>query len=197
MTHPTPPSLLDRLQGEACPDDWSLFVSLYQPFIERFIRLDPVLVADADDICQNVLRKIVEHLPRFRRQRDGSFRAWLRVITANEVNYYWRQRRRARAMGTAGFASSVLIGLTDPVNELSQRWDREHSRYVLARLQELVKSQFSATTWQAFHMRVIDDKSAAEVAAILGISENAVHVAKSRVLGQLRREAAGFIDDAI
>jgi len=31
-----------------------LFASLYQPFIKRFIQLDPVLVADADDICQNV-----------------------------------------------------------------------------------------------------------------------------------------------
>ena len=196
MTHPTPPSLLDRLQGKARPDDWSLFVSLYQPFIERFIRLDPVLAADADDICQNVLRKIVEHLPRFRRQRDGSFRAWLRVITANEVNYFWRERRRARAIGEAGVSSSLFAGLTDPANELSQRWEREHSQHVLARLQELAEPQFSTTTWQAFRMRVIDDRPAAEVAALLGISENAVHVAKSRVLSQLRREAAGFLDDS-
>src|SRR5262245_3535377 len=114
---PTSQSLLDRLRQQPVQDDWTRLVALYQPFIERFIRLDAKLSADAEDICQEVLRKLVEHLPRFQRQRDGSFRAWLKTITVNEVNYFWR--RRARERNVAGEQDRLLCeGLSDPSNEL-------------------------------------------------------------------------------
>ena len=67
-------SLLDRLRQQSIHDDWIRFVSLYKPFIEHFIRMDTVSAADAEDVCQEVLAKVAEHLPRFQRQRDGSFR---------------------------------------------------------------------------------------------------------------------------
>ena len=87
-------SLLDRLRRQPAQDDWTRLVAIYKPFVERFIRLDSALAADADDICQEVLRKLVEHLPRFKRQRDGSFRAWLKTVTVNEVNHFWRRNAR-------------------------------------------------------------------------------------------------------
>ena len=186
-------SLLDRLQHEPRQDDWSRLVTLYQPFIERYIRLDARLAADGEDICQEVLRKVIQHLPRFRRQRDGSFRAWLRTITVNEVNQYWRQRMRAREvdLDEAGFP---LAGLQDPDNALSRQWDREHADFLLQRLQELVEPEFSSTTWRAFRLRVFEQQPTAAVAAALGISANAVDIAKSRVLARLRAEAAGLLD---
>jgi DNA-directed RNA polymerase specialized sigma24 family protein len=45
--------------------------------------LDKSLSADAEDVCQEVMRKIVSHLPNFNRARDGSFRCWLKTITVN------------------------------------------------------------------------------------------------------------------
>jgi RNA polymerase sigma-70 factor (ECF subfamily) len=187
-------SLLNRLQQQAAPEDWARLVELYKPFIERFIRLDSALSADAEDICQEVLKRLVQHLPRFRRERDGSFRIWLKTITVNEVNGYWR--RRLRRQGVYADAGSLLLSsLQDPRNELSQRWDREHNTHVLRRLQEQIEPDFAPMTWQAFRLRVYDEKSTDEAAAILGISKNAVDIAKSRVLARLRKETAGLVED--
>ncbi len=186
-------SLLDRLRRQPAQDDWTRLVAIYKPFVERFIRLDSALAADADDICQEVLRKLVEHLPHFERQRDGSFRAWLKTVTVNEVNHFWR--RSARDGRRAGAVPLLADALQDPHNELSQQWDREHTNHLLAQLQDLIAAEFSPQTWQAFRMRVFEEKSTAEVAGMLGLSKNAVDIAKSRVLARLRQESQHLIDD--
>ena len=190
----TPVSLLDRLQRRPLSEDWKRFVDLYKPFVERFIRPSPELSpADVDDICQNVMTKLVKYLPQFRRERDGSFRTWLKTITVNEVSYHWRKTIRTRKVGRAQ-ESEFWNAVGDPKDELNRRWESEYSSYVLRRLQELIEPEFSPTTWRAFCLRVHDEKRSDEVAAILGISTNAVDIAKSRVLARLRAEAAGLID---
>ena len=186
-------SLLDRLRQQTFQDDWLRFVAVYKPFIEHFIRFDASLAADAEDVCQDVLAKVAEHLPRFQRQRDGSFRAWLKTITVNQVNLFWRRRQRERKIGLVG-EQSLIDGLLDPRNELSQIWDREYNRHVLRRLIDLVQAEFSPTTWEAFRLRVLEEKSTDEVACELRLSKNAVDIAKSRVLNRLRREAAELLD---
>ena len=89
----------------------------------------------------------------------------------------------------------LVDALQDPHNELSQRWDREHTNHLLAHLQDLIADEFSPQTWQAFRMRVFEEKSTGEVAAVLGLSKNAVDIAKSRVLKRLRQESQHLIDD--
>jgi RNA polymerase sigma-70 factor (ECF subfamily) len=190
---PTSLSLLDRLKRQPLHEDWSRFVALYQPFIARCIRLDPALSADADDVCQEVMTKLIEHLPRFERRRDGSFRTWLKTITANEVAQFWRRRARSRNLG--GDEELLLAGMHDPKSELSQWWEREHRVHVLKRLQELIEPEFSPVAWRAFRLRVFDQNSTEEAARILGISKNSVDIHKSRVLARLREEAAGLVED--
>jgi RNA polymerase sigma-70 factor (ECF subfamily) len=190
---PTSLSLLDRLQQQWCQDDWSRLVEIYEPFIRRFIKMDAHLSADEDDVCQEVMQKIISHLPRFQRSREGSFRCWLRTITVNEVNNYWRRKMRERHM-SAGTERLAIDALADPANPLSDAWDREHCRHVLRKLQELIEPEFTPTTWRAFQLRVLDGRPTEEVADMLHISRNAVDIAKSRVLSRLRREAAGFLD---
>jgi RNA polymerase sigma-70 factor, ECF subfamily len=190
---PTSLSLLDRLQQQRHQEDWTRFVEIYEPFIRRLIRMDAKFAADADDVCQEVMRKIISHLSRFRREREGSFRCWLKTITVNEVNAYWRHKARERRAGV-GTDNLMIESLADPQNSLSEEWDREHGRHVLRRIQELIEPEFSRTTWRAFELRVLEGRATADVAATLQISRNAVDIAKSRVLARLRRESAGFLD---
>jgi RNA polymerase sigma-70 factor (ECF subfamily) len=186
-------SLLSRLQEKSQHDDWSRFVDIYRPFIARFIRMDAALAADAEDICQEVFVKVAQHLPAFRRQRDGSFRTWLRTLTANQVSLFWRKRQSQQKVGKTG-AQPLVEALSDPHNDLSLAWDREYNDYLLCRLQAIVREEFTPTTWRAFTLRVLEGKTSAEVAAELGLSKNAVDIAKSRVLTRLRQEAAGLLD---
>ena len=57
-----------------------------------------------------------------------------------------------------------------------------------------VQGDFGPTTWQAFRRQVLDGVAPAQVAAELGLSQNAVLLAKSRILKRLRAEVAGFVD---
>ena len=54
--------------------------------------------------------------------------------------------------------------------------------------------EFAPSTWQAFQRLAVDGRPAAEVAAELGTTVNAVLLAKSRVLRRLRQEARGLVD---
>jgi RNA polymerase sigma-70 factor (ECF subfamily) len=187
-------SLLDRLRSRADTASWRRLVDLYSPLIQGWLRRQGLQASDADDLAQEVLAVTVRELPRFQHQRPGGFRAWLRGITVNRLREFWRARRyRPEATGDSDFLAQ-LEQLADPASELSQRWDQDHDRHVVARLMDLVRPQFQPATWQAFAGVMLEGRSAAAVAKRLGISVNAVLLAKSRVLRRLRCESRGLID---
>jgi len=55
-------------------------------------------------------------------------------------------------------------------------------------------SAFEPATWQACWETVVGGRPVAQVAAELGISPNAVYLAKARVLGRLRQELHDVVD---
>jgi RNA polymerase sigma-70 factor (ECF subfamily) len=57
-----------------------------------------------------------------------------------------------------------------------------------------MEAEFQPTTWKACWEIVVAGRSPEEVAAELGITTNAVYVAKSRVLRRLRQELHGLLD---
>jgi RNA polymerase sigma-70 factor (ECF subfamily) len=77
---------------------------------------------------------------------------------------------------------------------LSQVWNQQHDREVIARLLEVVRPKFQATTWEAFRRQMFDGDKPSAVAAELGIPLGSVYMARTRVLNALRREAAGLVD---
>jgi len=190
----TPSSLLNRLQQEAAPADWKRLVDLYQPLLRNWLKRDPALRAEVDDLIQDILQSVVRKIPDFRRERTGSFRCWLRVITANRVNLFWRQRRNHLPVVDGGEGALLISQLEDPDSLLSRQWDAEHNSYVLQRLMNLIEPEFTAKTWQMFRRHVLDGASTSAVAEELGTTENAVLVARCRILKRLREEAGGLID---
>ena len=137
----------------------------------------------------------MQKVPDFERRREGSFRAWLRMITANCLRAHWRSEKyRALATGDSEFLQQ-LQQLEDPSSELTQAWDAEHDRHVVRRLLELIEPQFQPATLRAFRRVVMDGQKPADVAAELGISINAVFLCKSKILRRLRQELDGILDD--
>jgi RNA polymerase sigma-70 factor, ECF subfamily len=186
-------SLLDRLRHR--PDDgtWRRLVDVYTPLIRGWLRRHGLAEADADDLTQDVLAVLVRELPGFEHAgRPGAFRSWLRTITVNRARNFWRQRQaQPPARGGDDFLR-VLDQLEDPDSAPSRLWDEEHDRYVARRLLALVEGDFEPTTWRAFRRVVLDGVKPAAAAAELGLSVNAVLLAKSRVLRRLRQEMSGL-----
>jgi RNA polymerase sigma-70 factor (ECF subfamily) len=186
--------LLDRLKV-APPEasDWTRLQAIYLPLIEGWLRRVPGLGDESADLAQEVLVVVVREIRRFERQREGSFRAWLRRVTVHKVLNYRRQRQRRPAVGLDP-ADGFLERLSDPNGDLAREWDGDHDRQVVEKLLAVVQPDFTPATWDAFRRFGIDGVPAARVAQELGLSENAVILAKSRVLKRLREEAGDLLE---
>jgi RNA polymerase sigma-70 factor (ECF subfamily) len=191
----TSATLLERLIDRSDSVAWRRLVDLYTPLINAWLRRHGVSTADAEDLTQEVLEVVVREVARFRHNgRVGAFRTWLRTITINCLRQSLRSRRaQAKATGSSDI-TEMLNQLEDPASDLSRRWDKEHDEFVLQRLLDLIEPDFRPATWEAFRRQVVDGASAETVAAELGLTVNAVLIAKSRVLSHLRRNAAGLVD---
>jgi RNA polymerase sigma-70 factor, ECF subfamily len=186
-------SLIDRLKaaGSDAPD-WQRLQGIYLPLIQRWLRRVPGLGDEAQDLAQEVFLVVVRELPTFERRREGSFRAWLRIITVNKARNFSKQRDRRPAVGldlTDGF----LDRMADPDSDLAREWDREHDEHVVQRMLAAVESDFAPPTWKAFQRYALDGLPAAQVALELGMTENAVLLVKSRVIRRLRQEAGDLL----
>ena len=188
----TSASLLERLRDDPDDQSWQRLVDLYTPLIRGWLRRQATLqTQDADDLVQDVLSVVVRRIPEFHRQRCGSFRAWLRSITVNCLRDFWRSR--GDAIGGSNF-QQVVEQLQDDDSGMSAQWDQEHDRYITQRLLEMIQSDFQPQTWRAFQRVALDGASPDAAAAELGMSVNAVFIAKSRVLARLRQAGKGLID---
>jgi len=191
----TSASLLDLLRADPKSAAWQKLVELYEPLIRVWLHRQEGWSQDSDDLVQEVMTVVVRKLPEFQHNgRTGAFRAWLRTITVNCLRDHWRSKKhRPTATGDSDM-QQLLAQLADPSSSTSRTWDQEHDRHLTRKLLEMLRGDFEPTTWKAFERTALDGLPAADVAAELGLTSNAVFIARSRVLARLRQEAAGLIE---
>jgi RNA polymerase sigma-70 factor (ECF subfamily) len=174
---------------------WKDLTDLYRPLIIGWLNRQGVPAVDLEDLSQDVLLSVVQHLPGFEHSgQRGAFRSWLRTIVCSRTTDYWRTVGAAAPASGGSGAAAALQQIADPDSDLNRQWDEEHDRYVIGCLLDLVEQEFEPTTLRAFRRLALDGASGAEVAGELGLSVAAVYVAKSRVLQRIRQEAEGLID---
>jgi RNA polymerase sigma-70 factor (ECF subfamily) len=191
----TSATLLERLRDRNDAEAWRVLVELYTPLLTGWLRRYALQGADVDDLVQEILAAVVREAPRFRHSgRPGAFRHWLRTILANRLREFWRARRsQPTGTGDSDFVQ-MLDQLEDPESGISHLWDQEHDRHIARRLLEKLEPRFAPSTWLAFRRVVLDEARPDVVAAELGLTVNAVFIAKSRVLQRLRQETRDLLD---
>jgi len=178
-------SLVERLREPSAAEAWERFVRLYGPLLLHWARKLGLRDQDAADLVQDVLVVLVRKMPEFQYQPNRTFRGWMRTVLINK----WRDRpHRGPAAPLDSAIQPVAIPEDDDLEE------REYRLYVLGRALRMMADDFEPATWQACWETVVAGRPAADVAAELGITVNALYLAKSRVLGRLRRELAGLLD---
>ena len=188
-------SLLQRLRENPEADDWRRLVSDYAPMIKRWLRQYGVSNEDGDDIVQDVMTVLINRIGEFQRQRTGSFRRWVRTTTVNCMRDHLRKQNKSPRPTGGSDMVQIVNELADDQSELSQKWDEEHSKHLLEILLQRVRPEFRKQTWDAFVMIAIEKLPTATVCEGLGMSANAVFVAKSKVLRRIREEGAGLLED--
>jgi RNA polymerase sigma-70 factor (ECF subfamily) len=189
----TPVSLLRRLRNPALEEQkaaaWNEFVELYTPLLYSWAARLGLQPSDAADLVQDVFVILVRTLPEFDYDARKSFRAWLRTILMNR----WRDRGRRPAAATGEAGAVVLEQLSSP-DQADEVEEAEYREQVTIRALELMRREFRQSTWQACWEHVVNGRPAAEVARELGMSVNAVYVARSRVLRRLREYLEHLLD---
>jgi RNA polymerase sigma-70 factor (ECF subfamily) len=173
---------------------WAKMVALYQPLISGWLQRHAVPRQEAADLTQEVLAVVVRELGAFSHAgHPGSFRGWLRTITANRARAFLRGAERERAAG-GDSVLGIIEQLEDPHSQVTGAWNAEHDAHVVRQILKLIETDFEPATVRIFHRLVLDEARASEVAAEMGMTAAAVYAAKSRVLQRVRQEAEGLLD---
>ncbi|MCA9155055.1 MAG: sigma-70 family RNA polymerase sigma factor [Planctomycetales bacterium] len=189
----TSPSLIDRLQQSADPDDdaWNAFFLLYHEFLTQSCQMGWRMSSEeASDFAHDVLLKVREKIGSFSlREGQGSFRGWLRTILRNSILDEFRNRKRGlRGRGGDGFAN-LLEELHRPLTTAdSQR--REQIDAVVRRY----CPNHGAKTIASFIEFGVYGRLASDVAAELGIAVNSVYRNTQRVCDCLRERFPSIED---
>jgi RNA polymerase sigma-70 factor (ECF subfamily) len=178
---------LGRLTASPTEGDWKQLLAVYGSLLRGWLARSGAAAADHDDLIQDVLVVVVQRVSEFDHRGPGAFRAWLRGILANRLRKYFRDRPPLAA-------DIDLDAVADPDSVLGRAWDREHDEHLAARALRLVEGDFTPATWTAFRRQVLDGRPPREVASELGLSVNAVLLARSRVLKRLRAELGGLVE---
>jgi RNA polymerase sigma-70 factor (ECF subfamily) len=184
----TSATLLERLRSPEDQQAWRRFVELYTPLLLYWANRAGLQAQDANDLVQEVFAQLVRKLPEFRYDRGSTFRGWLRRVTLNK----WADIRRRRVPTPVDADGEELAMLAGPESE--QFWQTEYRQHLIGRALEVMQANFEPVTWRACLETTVHGRTAADVAAELGISEASVYSAKSRVLRRLREELAGLLD---
>lgn len=177
---------LGRLASAPTGPDWRRLVDVYGSLLCEWMPRIGVPAADRDDLVQEVMVVVVRRVSEFDHRGSGAFRAWLRGILANHVRKFFRTRDTGPAIDLDQLAADDSL--------LSRRWDREHDEHLAARALRTVEPDFTPPTWAAFRRQVFDGCKPVDVATELGLSLNAVLLARSRVLKRLREELRGLVE---
>jgi RNA polymerase sigma-70 factor (ECF subfamily) len=182
-------SLLARLGDPEDRAAWQQFVDLYGSLVYGFARRRGLQDADAADLTQEVFAALAGQAGRWQYDpQQGSFRGWLYGVTRNKLSRFL-ERRRLQPVGTGDTnANRRLQEEPSPEPDLEAAWEQEFQQQLFRLAAERVRDSFAPTTWQAFWGTAVEGKSAAAVAAELGLSVGAVYVAKSRVLARIAEQ---------
>ena len=173
---------------------WAAFVSRYGPHIHAWCLRWKLQDADAQDITQMVMLRLVRHLPDFAYDPSRSFHGWLRTLTVHS----WSDFIRDQARGVRGAADPAVADRLDTVEarvdlvrHLEEIYDQELLELAMAEVRERVEPH----TWEAFRLTAIEGVAAAEVAARLGIPVATVYRAR-HVVQEMLRKAVARLDSA-
>lgn len=183
-------SLLQRVQRFE-PDAWERLCALYSPAVFGWCLRAGLQDDDAADAMQDVFRSVFRSIGTFEKSDvTGSFRGWLWTITRNQIRLFFRKQGRVPQAFGGSDAQQQFAQQADGIDEPVP--DDDVTRLeILHRAIELVRGDFNATTWDAFSRVTLQGESIQEVAASLGLTDNAVRQAKFRVLRRLREELDG------
>lgn len=173
-------SLLLRLRDRSDSQSWREFDAIYRPMLYRFARASGLDAVEAEEIAQQCMAAIAEHIDDFDYDPDkGQFKAWLRTVANNNIRKLRRGPRPEQA-GTRDFDG--LPGREpSPEEHFEQLWLDEHLRHCL----QQIRNEVNPSTYRAFELYVLDSRPVEQVCRALNMTAGQVYKIKWRLTQKL------------
>jgi RNA polymerase sigma-70 factor (ECF subfamily) len=180
-------SLIERLREHPEDQDaWVRFVDRYGPQILGWCRAWGIQDADARDLTQIVLSRLLTKIERFKYDPSKSFRGWLHQVTRRAWAESIRKKWPVVPGGDSRFA--LLVEGQEAREDLVQRIEKEFDLELREEAERRVLNRVKPQTWEAYHLTAVEGLSGIEVSKRLRMSVTNVFAAKRNVLAMLQEE---------
>ena len=192
MEWTTRTTILNELRKKQPSEIWKVFVETFMPILASRAAEKGLQPIEAEEVAEDILTEFFKALRagRYKKER-GRLHDWLFGIAHYKIRSFVRARHRElRIWGdcTEGFD---IANLPDE-KAVKETWDSESRRIVLSACLRYAFKKSSRRTFDAFVLYFLKELPTAEVAEKLGMSGDAVHLAKHRVLARMREYAEKF-----
>lgn len=173
--------LMARLRNPADDAAWREFDRAYGSLIARYAMRRGLRLADAEDVRQDVLVRLVRRFPGFVYDRDrGRFRGYLATTTRRAIARQVRRRGPSRAP----------LEAVAPADTAKSDWVEECRRHALRQAVGRLRATSSSLSNEVFDL-LQRGLTPGQVAEALQVSRDAVYKMRERSLrrlGQLYEE---------
>jgi RNA polymerase sigma factor (sigma-70 family) len=172
---------LDQMGVHQDTDVWEPFSNHFFPVICRMARDKGLTQADAEDAAQQTLLSFMQAMRQGKYHRaKGRLSAFLFGVANRTI----LNACRLKARHTPDHAS-LRHDLTDEHSD-HLTWETQWQKILLMQGLEQIRQTTDPQVFKAFDLYCLQERPAREVAETLHVTPNAVYIAKSRVLSQLR-----------
>ena len=184
-------TLLLRVQNQYSDDAWTEFSEVYKHYIYAIIRGMNIKAADADDIVQKIMMRLWKKLPEMSYDEQKSFRAFLAVVTKNEVLRFIEHRKRQMNRDQNAYGDYLS---TIRLPEIEQIAQKEWEIYLTSRSFEALAKDYEEKAVEGFKM-CLKGAGVDEVADAMGMEEKAVYNLRFRMKERFAKEIAKLRQD--
>ena len=188
-------TLLNRVRFQTDSEAWREFVGIYGPLIYNYCRKFHLKDCDAEDVCQEVFRKISTSMHSFEYNRQlGRFRSWLGKVTYHEICRYFKNNKRFQNQsGTPGLRDEIY----EQAGESDAAWADEFCSHIYSTALNNIQPLFDNQTWKAFELTWIEDLGAQQASEKLGAEITWIYKAKFLVQKKLKEEIQRLSFDSV
>ncbi len=185
--------MLDRLRDFDDRSVWGCFAKRFQLPLISFARKCGLSVDEADDVVQEILLAFADAYRQDRYDRaKGRLSHWLFGIAYRQIAYARRKRAQENARRDDWGGDSSFQAEIPDKRGAEQTWDAEWERSLIDTCLRQARAEVAEGTYRAFELVVRHGRTPDEAGAELGMSRNAVYVAKHRVLKRLEELAREY-----
>lgn len=179
--------ILEGLADAANSQAWTQFVGYFRPVLVGFARNAGLSQAAAEDFTQQALLEFFKSFQTGNYDRaKGRLSHWLFGIARKVLSQTFRKRPPER-IATDLQKSSEQQPLENFAGGGGEDlWQQQWEKMVMQICMDRARREFDEKTFAAFEMYALKELEPEEVAQRLGLSRNAVYIAKSRILTRVR-----------